>query len=162
MERILRTKGASGIQLLDLHDFPGQGTADIGLLDAFWDSKGILSDREFRQFCSPVVPLLRFEKATFTNLETFHATAELANFSAGPLANVTPEWTLTDDRGKQIAKGKLPVQTAGVGNGVELGKIEVEVERGEVGESAYIDISSKKHILCINSWHVWVYPAHVA
>ena len=35
LERILRTKGASGIQLLDLHDFPGQGTADIGLLDAF-------------------------------------------------------------------------------------------------------------------------------
>ena len=55
LERILRTNGASGIQLLDLHDFPGQGTADIGLLDAFWDSKGILTAEEFRQFCSPVV-----------------------------------------------------------------------------------------------------------
>jgi hypothetical protein len=161
MERILRTKGASGIQLLDLHDFPGQGTADIGLLDAFWDSKGILSDREFRQFCSPVVPLLRFEKATFTNLETFHATAELANFSAGPLANVTPEWTLTDDRGKQIAKGKLPVQTAGVGNGMELGKIEVKLSAVKSASRLTLTLALKNTSYA-NSWHIWVYPALVA
>ena len=34
-----------GFQLLDLHDFPGQGTALVGVLDAFWDSKGYVTRR---------------------------------------------------------------------------------------------------------------------
>src|SRR5690606_25216923 len=42
IERALKTKGISGFQLLDLHDFPGQGTALVGILDAFWDSKGLV------------------------------------------------------------------------------------------------------------------------
>src|SRR5690606_29315650 len=37
IERALKTKGISGFQLLDLRDFPGQGTALVGILDAFWD-----------------------------------------------------------------------------------------------------------------------------
>ena len=63
IERALKTPGFSGFQLLDLHDFPGQGTALVGLLDAFWDSKGIVAAEDFRNFCSPVVPLTRFPKA---------------------------------------------------------------------------------------------------
>lgn len=62
IERALKTSGISGFQLLDLHDFPGQGTALVGLLNAFWESKGILTGEEFREFCAPVVPLLRFRK----------------------------------------------------------------------------------------------------
>ena len=40
IEANLRTPGLAGFQLLDLHDYLGQGTALIGVLDAFWDSKG--------------------------------------------------------------------------------------------------------------------------
>jgi hypothetical protein len=35
IEGALRTPGIAGFQLLDLHDFPGQGTALVGVLDAF-------------------------------------------------------------------------------------------------------------------------------
>ena len=73
IEHALKTPGISGFQLLDLHDFPGQGTALVGLLNAFWESKGILTGEEFREFCAPVVPLLRFPKAVYTNNETFEA-----------------------------------------------------------------------------------------
>ena len=59
IERALKTRGVGGFQLLDLHDFPGQGTALVGLLNAFWDSKGLVTPAEFRRFCGPVVPLLR-------------------------------------------------------------------------------------------------------
>lgn len=57
IERALKTPGFSGFQLLDLHDFPGQGTALVGIIDAFWESKGLITPEEFRQFCSPIVPL---------------------------------------------------------------------------------------------------------
>jgi hypothetical protein len=157
LERILRTKGASGIQLLDLHDFPGQGTADIGLLDAFWDSKGILSAEEFRQFCSAIVPLLRFDKAVYTNQETFRATAELANFSASTLKNVVPLWTLTDDSGKQIAGGNLKTTAVEVGNGFGLGDINVKL--ASVKKATRLTLSLKlKNTPVVNSWHIWVYP----
>lgn len=158
LERILRTKGASGIQLLDLHDFPGQGTADIGLLDAFWDSKGILSPAEFRQFCAPVVPLLRFAKAMYTNGEVFRATAELANFSAGPLENVTPIWTLRDETGKQLAGGPLRTTTLSVGNGLSLGTIETKLTAIKQAQKLTLTLALKGTPFT-NSWSIWVYPA---
>ena len=43
IEMAIRTPGFGGFHLLDLQDFPGQGTALIGLLDAFMDSKGIIT-----------------------------------------------------------------------------------------------------------------------
>src|ERR1019366_7865673 len=36
IESALRTPGMGGFELLDLHDFPGQGTALVGVLDPFW------------------------------------------------------------------------------------------------------------------------------
>ena len=41
IEAALRTPHLGGFQLLDLHDFPGQGTALVGVLNAFWDEKDI-------------------------------------------------------------------------------------------------------------------------
>ena len=58
IESALRTPGFGGFQLLDLHDFPGQGTALVGVLDPFWDSKPYISPEEFRRFCGPTVPLV--------------------------------------------------------------------------------------------------------
>jgi hypothetical protein len=73
IERALKTNGISGFQLLDLHDFPGQGTALVGLLDAFWDSKGIVDSTEFRTFCSELVPLIWMEKAVYENTESAYS-----------------------------------------------------------------------------------------
>ena len=39
LEKLLRTKGASGYQLLGLNDFPGQGTALVGAVNVFWEAK---------------------------------------------------------------------------------------------------------------------------
>ena len=62
IERALKTPGFSGFQLLGLRDFPGQSMSLVGVLDAFWDSKGIVSAEEFRRFCAPVVPLARLKR----------------------------------------------------------------------------------------------------
>ena len=63
IESALRTPGMGGFELLDLHDFPGQGTALVGVLDAFWDSKGYVTAGEFRRFCGSTVPLARLAAA---------------------------------------------------------------------------------------------------
>jgi beta-galactosidase len=40
IEANLRTPGMMGYQLLDLHDYLGQGSALVGVLDTFWEEKG--------------------------------------------------------------------------------------------------------------------------
>ena len=65
IECMLRTRGYAGFSLLDLHDYPGQGTALIGLLDPFWDSKGLITPEEHKRYTGAIVPLLRFAKRTY-------------------------------------------------------------------------------------------------
>ncbi|MCX5656026.1 MAG: glycoside hydrolase family 2, partial [Planctomycetota bacterium] len=105
MEVLLRTPGHSGFQLLDLHDFPGQGTALIGALDPFWDSKGLIKPEEWRRFCGPTVPLLRMPKRTYTTGETFSAAAEIAHFGPADLKDAAPVWSIKDERGAEVAAG---------------------------------------------------------
>lgn len=73
IETALRTPGFGGFQLLDLHDFPGQGTALLGILDAFWDSKGYVTAREHRRYCCKTLPLWRMKKVVWTQDEAFRA-----------------------------------------------------------------------------------------
>ena len=60
IEVLLRTPGFAGFSLLDMHDFPGQGTALIGPLDPFWDSKGFVL-RKPNAATAAKVPLLRMK-----------------------------------------------------------------------------------------------------
>lgn len=161
IERALKTNGMSGFQLLDLHDFPGQGTALIGILDAFWDSKGLVTAAEHRMYCGPVVPLIRFDKATYTNAETFTATAEIANFSKDILRNSTPVWTVRDKTGKQIAAGTLQRQDIATGNGHTIGKFSFDLKDISAATALTITLSLKGTDYQ-NKWNIWVYPATVA
>lgn len=88
MEAALRTKNFGGIQLLGLHDFPGQSTATIGILDCFFDSKGLGAEEEFREFCDDRVVLVNMPKRTYTTKERFEAEVQIANYGEAPLTNV--------------------------------------------------------------------------
>jgi hypothetical protein len=91
IEAALRTPEMGGFQLLDLHDFPGQGTALVGVLDAFWDEKGYITPEAYSRFCNSTVPLARMKKRIFTNAETFAATVEVAHYGEKPLSNYIPK-----------------------------------------------------------------------
>ena len=62
IETFLRTGELSGFQLLDLQDFTGQGTALVGVLNAFMESKGLIEPQEWRQFCASTVVLGLFDR----------------------------------------------------------------------------------------------------
>lgn len=57
IETALRSSMMSGFQLLDIQDFPGQGVATVGILNAHMKSKGLVSPEEWRQFCGESVVL---------------------------------------------------------------------------------------------------------
>lgn len=159
IERALKTPGISGFQLLDLHDFPGQGTALVGLLDAFWDSKGVVSAERFRDFCSPVTPLLRFARAVYTNDERFRAQIEVSNYGDRALPGQPIEWSVSDGQ-KTLEKGTLPAKELAVGYNAGLGEIDIPLaaveKAGELTVEVRLPGTGYK-----NSWSVWVYPAGI-
>jgi hypothetical protein len=157
IERALRTKDLAGIQLLQLQDFPGQSTATVGLLDAFWDSKGVITPEEFRHFSSPVVPLVRMGKFVWENTETLSAAFELANFSEGPFQGGFRA-SLTSSGGKSIATTDFAPQDYPVGNGLPVGRFEVPLAGITEATRLNLNIESTDGT-ARNSWPVWIYPA---
>lgn len=158
MERAMKTPGISGYQLLDLHDFPGQGTALVGLLNAFWESKGVTTARAFRQSCAPVVPLARFPKAVYTNDEIFTADLELANYGAGPITEGELVWSLVADDGTVVKHGLLPVKQVKLGGGQVVGSLSCPLSSVSQAQRLKLQVALKGTDFQ-NSWNVWVYPA---
>lgn len=158
IERAMKTKQFSGFQLLDLHDFPGQGTALVGLLDAFWDSKGLIEASDFRQFCAPVVPLARFAKATYSGDETFSASIEIANYSNAAINNKQITWELATETGTPVSCGKLNVESISKGMVTSCGEISAGLQRVEKASKLYFTVSIEG-TQWKNTWAIWVYPA---
>ena len=69
IETALRSKELSGFQLLDLQDFPGQCVALVGVLNAWFDNKGIISASEWRRFCNDTVILAELDSFIVTENE---------------------------------------------------------------------------------------------
>ncbi len=60
LEAAMRSEYVAGFQILDIQDFSGQGTALVGILDAFMDSKELIAPKRWRGFCSDRVLLAQF------------------------------------------------------------------------------------------------------
>ena len=156
IEAALRTKDFGGFQLLDLHDFPGQGSALVGVLDAFWGEKGFISPAEYKRFCNSTVPLARLKKCIFTNNETFEAAVEVAHYGDSPFIGCTPEWKITDKTGKQIQSGKFTKTDIPLGNGFKLGDISFLLASITTPQKLTLEVKVDS---LINNWDFWVYPA---
>jgi len=158
IEVLLRTPGYGGFSLLDLHDYPTQGTATVGPLDAFWDSKGFVTPEGFRQYCGATVPLLRMSKRTFTNQEQFAASLDLAHYGPADFKNVQPVWNIKDQSGREIASGQLPALTVKTGALASLGAINAPLT--SVSKPSKLTVTaSLQGTEFSNSWEIWVYPA---
>jgi hypothetical protein len=155
IERALKTAGISGFQLLDLHDFPGQGTALVGLLDAFWDSKGLITAEEFRQFSAPVVPLMRFSKATYTNDESFTASLDVSNYSDNSLNDKEIEWSISDDN-SVMASGSAKA-TIAIGYNHKILDLNESLQKITKASKLTIKVNLKGTNYK-NQWNIWVYP----
>lgn len=157
IESALRTAGMGGFELLDLHDFPGQGSALVGVLDPFWQSKGYVTPRAFSRFCNSTVPLARLAKRIFTSLDTLQADIELAHFGAEPMVQAVTVWKLLDSRGKVMMEGRLPARDVAVDNGQKLGVIRFAT-RSLPAPAQYRLVVAIENTLYENDWDLWVYP----
>jgi hypothetical protein len=160
IESALRTRGFGGFQLLDLHDFPGQGTALVGVLDPFWESKPYVTPEQFRRFCADTVPLARMDKRTWTTAETFRADVEVAHFGPAPIEDAVAAWKLIGENGKTVASGTFPAKTIPIGNGTALGTVEVPLKRVAPAKKVTL-VVGMAGTPAENDWDVWVFADRV-
>ncbi len=149
IEMDLRTRNMAGFQLLDIQDYPGQGSAFVGILDAFMESKGITTPEEWRQWCSPVVPLLEVEKFCFEDGEKIQAKVKVANYGGSSLYGKKLKWKIGD------AEGVMNIFTYDEGL-IDVGVLDEEISADKptkLNVSLNIEETEAR-----NSYELWVYP----
>ncbi len=156
VEALLRTSKSAGFQLLSINDFPGQGYAPTGILDPFWDSKGLITPEDWRRFCAPTVTLLRYEKSSYFEGETFYARAEVYNFGPAALKNAKLTWRLVDEAGKTLKQGSLKTQTIATDGVYPVG--EFSFVPSATGKPQKLTVHLSVNGKFENSWDIWVFP----
>ena len=156
MEAILRTPDYGGFQILTLNDFPAQGTASSGMIDIFDDPKGYLEAERFREYCAPVVPLLRIGKRTFFNSEVIKAGVDLSCYTEEDMKDVVIRWALAE-KGNVLLEGNIECGTVKTGNVYAVGNIEIPLSTINSASALEI-ILSVKNTEYKNRWNIWVYP----
>jgi hypothetical protein len=160
IEAALRTPYLGGFQLLDLQDFLGQGTALVGMLNVFMESKGLITTEAWRQFCCETVPLLHMKKYTWTTDETFIGRVQVAHYGPADISDAQVTWTVTDNDGCKIAGEAFDKQTIKQGKVFEVDMFSMPL--------AYIVAPQKLMVTLAvegtkyrNDYNIWVYPTKV-
>lgn len=88
LEAALRSANLSGFQLLDIKDFPGQGTALVGIMNAFQINKGAIARTDWRMFCSDAVLLPTLDSFVMRGGDCIRSEVKLRYYRPEGLTNV--------------------------------------------------------------------------
>ena len=160
IEMCLRTPGLGGFQVLDIQDYPGQGSAYVGLADAFMDSKDSLLTSDWRSFCSEVVPLAEFDKYCWSSDETFRAHMKLADFSGCNITAIDAYFSLSEDIPPTSVSLAVPK-----GEGLlDMGDFESDLSGISEPVRGYLSVDIRVNEGCTatfwNHWPIWIYPTN--
>lgn len=158
IEMDLRTRGFGGFQLLDLQDYPGQGSAYVGILDAFMDSKGVISPDEWRQFCCETVPLFICDRMCWTAGTTLNGDIRIAHYSPRNLNGRNIAWHLTyRNGGRSIATGKIRIESKDKTGLLNIGAITAPLPASQEAYEVVLTLAIPGTFYR-NSYPLWVYP----
>jgi hypothetical protein len=160
IEAALRTPGLDGFQWLDIQDFPGQGTALVGMLNVFMESKGITTPEAWRPFCSETVPLLLMPKYTWTADETFAAEVKVAHYGAADIRNARVHWTLSDGTESAVASSTLGPVTIQQGAVFPAGQLRCSLAAVKAPCRLNVTLNMEGTGYS-NRYAIWVYPSRV-
>ena len=150
MEMNLRTPGMGGFQLLDIQDYPGQGTALVGILDPFMDSKGFITPEEWRQSCGEVTFLAEMPGFCYTSGDTVSVKVKAANFSNKNISDKGIKWSTP------FADGIIAIPE---GKGlIDVADISFVVPKVKRPQKINLALNATDGSVA-NSYDLWVFPA---
>lgn len=155
LEAAARTRLLAGYQILDIQDFTGQGTALVGILDAFMDNKGHVTPEEWAGYCSDGILLAQFDSYVHTNGETFCSAMAIRYYNPEKLVGHSLHWDLSTDQ-ISVASGDIaiPDNTFGL---VQLGNADITLPENEkaVIYTLTLSVAGTK---MKNSYELYSYP----
>ena len=163
IEAAIRTKELSGISLLGLQDFPGQGTALVGMLDSHLEPKpfDFAKPEHFHAFFCEQLPLVGLEKYTYEEGETVRAKVQLANYGKTDCEG-EPQWTLwvyTQNGTKEAVKsGRMSVVSCPKGTLSEVGTLEIQL--CDLNSTITTPLCAELIVQiaeAVNSYPLWIY-----
>lgn len=155
-ERLRRTTGLSGFQWLEIRDFPGQGHASTGILDAFWDNKGFVQSNQMSRYNSERILLMQSPVRVVYAGDPIQVDIEISNFG-DDLKEGILSWELSD--GKQVVSSDSFSTCKAVRGGITLlSRLSIDTP-GNIAESytLTVTLSSEKHNVQ-NDWEFWSVP----
>lgn len=154
IEAALRTEQFSGISLLGIQDFPGQGTALVGMLNAHLQPKpyAFAQPERFRAFFRDALPLAQLNRYTYEAGEMLIVPVRMANYGREDVT-AAPQWSLMGDGFSRC--GTLSAATAKVGGLSELGEIRVPLDG--ISDAAKLTLTIRMGE-AVNCYPLWVYP----
>jgi len=161
VEAALRTADFGGFQLLGLQDFPGQGTAPVGILDAFMHEKGTVTSEAWRESCGPVVALARMPSRVWTAGTTISATLQIANYGPETMSEATPYWELRAADGEQVDAGRSAPTAIPQGSLTTVATAEIGTENADPPTRVVLEVGIEGSDVA-NTYDVWVVPDPVA
>ena len=150
IEAAMRSPHIAGFQLLDLQDFPGQGTALVGMLNARMENKGFIAPEQWRAFCGDLVPLAIFD--TFVWTVDKPVTVRLAVRCSRPVLRAqTAEFSLLCGTETAAHSVQIPANAAGL---VPLGCVTLTPR--QIGKALLSFSLPEEHIR--NTWELTILP----
>ncbi len=156
LEAAMRSEYVAGFQILDLQDFSGQGTALVGMLDAFMDSKGLISPEEWRMFCSDGVILAQFDEYVLTGGESFTADIAMRRYGTEHLTGAEASWVLLSEKGTELGSGIFSIPAENIGL-TAIGSIEVKLPDVKCVQRLHLILSVTDTEIC-NAYDLYLYP----
>ena len=162
IEAAMRTRELSGISLLGLQDFPGQGTALVGMMNSHMEPKPYPFARpeRFKEFFTESRIFVKMPRYTYEEGEHLTAEVEVANFGK---ESITGElgWTLGyRDCAVNSGRGELRCDRADrqkncpPGTYTSLGRLDIPLEVKGVSAALILTVSIGDSI---SAYPIWVY-----
>lgn len=159
IELDLRTRDMAGFQLLDLQDYPGQGSAYVGILNSLMQSKHLVSAERWREWCAPVVPLIEIPRFCYTDGDTLCGNLKIASYTTIPYKREHISWRITDANGNTRLSGNNTIPAQNESGLISAGYINAPLHLTDRAHSEQFTLTlSIEGTPYRNSWRLWVYP----
>lgn len=172
IEAAMRTRELSGISLLGLQDFPGQGTALVGMMNSHLEPKpyDFARPERFREFFQECRILVKLPHYTYEAGERLIAEVIAANFGKGNIEGVFC-WTLAEKKSVSengncepaeikskntvIATGEdTEITICRPGSYTEVGSLDIPLDFVEKNTALTLKVRIGD---CISAYPIWVY-----
>ncbi len=156
IEMALRTKNFDGFQLLDLQDYPGQGTALVGILNAFMGTKNLITPEQWRRFCNDIVPLTRFSKFCWSSDEVLSVDVDIAHYGKQDLPRQTVSCALVTENEDVLYKKSFTMDLK-QGEVNRIGSLRIPLSDFSLSNqklSLHVELENTDYK---NSWDLWTY-----